>query len=92
MPRRYRCRHDIAAAILRAIIGRGGAKTSHIAMAAGLPLDRARGILQEMERAGLVYYDGESRAYAATERAYEWLAVYELLESIFSPPPTTGRT
>jgi len=86
---RYRCKHDIVASILNAIIDLDRANISNIALRANLPLDRARSMLIDMEAAGLVYYDRGSRNYHITDRGYEWLAVYRALEGIYRPRGTS---
>ncbi|MEB3779102.1 MAG: hypothetical protein GSR85_02555 [Desulfurococcales archaeon] len=83
--RKYRCRHDIVASILTSIIELDRPIISNIALRSNLPLDRARGILRSMEEAGLIYYDSASREYSMTDRGYEWLAVYRVLEEIYKP-------
>ena len=85
-----RCRHDIAAKILEVIAG-GEAKISRIALEAGLPLDRAKKIVIDMESRGLVYRDPTSNTYFLTHIGYEWLHLYRMLEERYSPPTTTLR-
>ncbi len=87
---KQRCRHDITADILEAVsIGKN--KLSHIALYSRLPIDRARILVEDMVRAGMLYYDSEKRQYMLTPRAYEWLYMYRSLERIYSPPATTQR-
>ena len=80
--RRYRCRHDIIAAILGKAI-EGPSKISHLAQAANLPLDRARPLVEDLVRRGLLIYNPATRSYEATELGYEWLAIYEKLREVY---------
>ncbi len=84
-----RCRHDIAADVLRRAV-EGPARLSHLARAGNLPLDRARVLVAGMVEAGLLYYDPESRVYEATELAYEWLRLYEMLRGLYDPGRPRG--
>ena len=81
---RYRCRHEIVADMLRRVT-QGPSKASHIAMAANLPLDRAKKLIMDMVSHGLLIYNPHTREYEATDLAYEWLALYDKLRSIYNP-------
>ena len=84
-----RCRHDIAASILGAVVHRGEARLSRIALEAGLPFDRARRIVEDMVSSGLLYYNPSSQSYGLTPAGYEWLYLYQRLEEKYSPPVST---
>jgi len=80
---RYRCRIDIVADILRAIVEEGPLLISEIASRANLPLDRARPLVEDLVYNGLLVYRSEERRYEATDRAYEWLELYRLLREVY---------
>ena len=87
----YRCRHQIVADILSALSRAPGEGLgiTRISLSVGAPVDRVRRVMRELEASGLVYLDRDRRVYVITEKGYEWLSVYLVLESIFKPPPTT---
>ena len=89
MQPRYRCRHDIAAAILESIMDKGGMKISHIAIHSRLPLDRAKKIIRDMVEHGLVYFDPVSETYSLSHLGIEWLYLYKRLEEVYTPPSST---
>ena len=83
---RHRCRHIVVAEILGALEREPwGLLLSHLARRAGLPLDRARRLLADLEEAGLVYRDPSERRYMITWRGFEWLGVYRVLREIYDP-------
>jgi len=80
---RNRCRIDIIADILRSVVENGPLLISEIAVRANLPLDRARPLVGSLVERGLLHYQPEERLYEATDRAYEWLALYDMLKNIY---------
>ena len=86
---RYRCRHDITADILRALRKHGPLRLSHIALKANLPLDRAKALLEDMARAGLIVKDPTSQRYAITPKGHEWLSLYTMLNEVYTPESTS---
>ncbi|MCE4607010.1 MAG: hypothetical protein F7B59_06770 [Desulfurococcales archaeon] len=77
-----RCRHDIIASVLKATI-EGPSKLSHLALKSNLPYDRARPIVEDLVKHGLLSYNPVSRTYTPTELAYQWLAIYLELGNIY---------
>ncbi|MCE4615111.1 MAG: hypothetical protein F7B60_06260 [Desulfurococcales archaeon] len=77
-----RCRHDIIASILKAAID-GPLKLSHLALKSNLPYDRARPIVGDLVKHGLLSYNPVSRVYALTELGYQWFAIYRELGNIY---------
>lgn len=80
---RYRCRIDIVADILRAVVEEGPLLISEIASRANLPLDRARPLVEDLVYNGLLVCCTEDGLYEATERAYEWLELYRPLREVY---------
>lgn len=86
---RYRCRHDIIADILRTLREHGPLRLSHIALKANLPLDRAKALLEDLTRTGLIVKDPSSQRYAVTPKGHEWLSLYTMLNEIYKPESTS---
>jgi len=87
-----RGRADIYADILEAVSRHGGAPITKIAYASGLPLDRARKLLNLLISYGLIKEErGERPRFNATRRGLEFLDAYRKMKiflTIFSGEST----
>ena len=79
-----RCRYDIYASILAYVAAAGRARVTEIARFSNLPLNRAKRYLREMAELGLIreYSSERGRFYAATERGFEYTALYRRIRAL----------
>ncbi|MFZ8783653.1 MAG: hypothetical protein ACO2OR_06715 [Desulfurococcaceae archaeon] len=76
-----RCIHSVMYDLLKSIQRSRVPLKSRICRSSNLPLDRCSGVLELMEKYGLVYsyHRGGRKMYEIAERGYVYIGVYERL-------------
>ncbi len=78
-----RCRHDIINDMLGALSA-DSRRITDLCMAGNVPVDRGKGIVEALEKYGLIIHAEEAGEidYRITDRGYEWLGLFRMLRKV----------
>lgn len=83
---RKRTKYDIYADIIEAVARKGMCSLTRASYGAGLPVDRAKKVLEFLVSHGFVreHAVGESKKYSVTKRGLEYLETYKRMRKFFA--------